>query len=440
MSKKLFKLKTEGLEGANLAFVEDLNKRFAEFPEAVTREEITTEVRSAMPGLFNEDGTMKVDATELAKMMDQDTGIRSILSAQGKKLKALEEGGNPGERRTFKQELQKRMKDIDRVFTTGEGEVKFNLRAVMTTDNVVDGYATLPDDLIESFSVGAFIEKRRPREYVFDLANRTTVSQIEQYKTWLEEGDSEGNFAIVAEGGLKPLVSKSLVRNFSTVRKAAGKYVVTEELAKFRRNIYNIIQRLIRMDLMRDYASILTTSLLAEAAAYVGSALDGQYPAETVTDYHAIAAVAAQIESLDFVPDMLVMNPQDKWRIGMSQDTVGQFYLTIPITDPSGQTRMMGFTLRTSNKIPVGNFLLGESGLWEIEEESITVRMGHGVEVIKDGTGTNVVGVESDMDHNRFRVIVENFFHTYIGTNNAGSFVYGNFATIKAALEVVVTP
>jgi hypothetical protein len=191
--------------------------------------------------------------------------------------------------------------------------------------------------------------------------------------------------------------------------------------------------------MQRDYAAKLTASLIAAAAPYVSSALDDQYPAAMVTDYHAIAAVAAQIGALNFVPNVLVLNPQDKWRIGMSQGTDGHFYLSIPTTDPAGVTRLMGFRVVESNKMAVGSFILGESGLWEIEDESVTVRVGYGVEVIKDGEG-NVTDVESDVDHNRFRVIVETFAHSYIDTNNVGSFVLAQFAVVKAAVTAPVIP
>jgi hypothetical protein len=97
---------------------------------------------------------------------------------------------------------------------------------------------------------------------------------------------------------------------------------------------------------------------------------------------------------------------------------------------------MMGFMLRTSTKIPVGEFILGESGLWEIEDEAITVRMGYGVTVI----GSPVTGVESDLDHNRFRVIVETYFHNYIASNNEGSFVKGDFDAIKVLLTAPTLP
>jgi hypothetical protein len=373
---------------------------------------------------------------ELKELLGEgDKGIRAILKKQGEDITAMKESASK-KPEGFRSVLDKKMAEIEKVFNTREGEIKINVRAAvpMTLENTMEGHDTLPDELIESFSIASFVPKRQPREYVFDMATRRTVSGITQFKTWLEEGDDEGAFAIVAEGGLKPLVSMKLVRNSSEYKKVAAKYVVTEEFKKFRKEAYSIIQRLINQKILRDYAAILTTNLLADAAPYVASALDGQYPANKVTDFHAIGAVAAQIEALDFFPDMLILNPQDKWRIGLSQDSNGQFYLTIPITDPSGQTRMMGFTVRTSNRVPVGEFILGESGLWEIEDEPITVRVGMGVSVT-GGTsngGGNVTDVQSDFDHNRMRVIVETFFHNYIASNNQGSFVHADFDVVKA--------
>jgi hypothetical protein len=362
-----------------------------------------------------------------------------ILKEQGIEIAALKEqaGKQNPKGMDFKAWFHSILGDIEKVFNAREGSKTFVAKAavIMTSENVVD-FSALPTDLIDSFSLGSFVEKRRPREYVFDLATVTNVAEVEKYKVWEEEGSEQGAFAIVAQGAIKPLTSLTLIKNISTAQKVAGKYVVTEEFTKWRKNAYSIIQRLIKQKMLRDYAAILTTDLLAGSVPYTASALDGQYQANLVTDYHAIAAVAAQIEALDFMPDMLVMNPQDKWRIGMSQDTTGQFFLTIPITDPSGQTRMMGFILRTSNRIPVGSFILGESGLWEIEQEAIKIKVGYGLTITggTDNGGGNVTNVSGDFDNNRFRVILETYFHDYIATNNIGSFVYASFATVKAAV------
>lgn len=377
-----------------------------------------------------------LDALQLKGLLDPEKGVMSIIKKQGEEITALKEKGGAPKAKDFKAVLSEKMPDIEKIFKQKSGEVILNIKAasVMSLDNIVNGEEYLPEDIIESFSVGAFVEKRQPREYLADIANVRTVSEISQYKTWLEEGDTEGGFALVAEGGLKPLISMGLVRNHSEYNKIAAKYVVTEEVTKFRKEAYAIIKRLINQKLTRDYNALLATDLLADAAPYTGSALDGEFV--NPTDYHAIAAVAAQIESLEFAPNVLIMNPGDKWRIGMLQGNDGHFYLTIPTTDPSGQTRLMGFLVRTSTRIPVGTFILGEAGLWEVEQESITVRIGHGITVV-GGTsngGGNVTDVQGDLDHNRIRVIVEQYFHNYIASPNIGSFVYGNFDTIKAII------
>lgn len=378
---------------------------------------------------------------ELNKLIDADKGVMAILKKQGESITALKESGkNGGDKDQFGlKNILKKFKDkAKEAFNSPDSNKGLTINvakaaAVMTTANTVEGHDDLPTDLIESFSEAAFVPKRYAREYVYDLANVTRVAEVEKYKVWLEEGDTEGAFAIVAEGGLKPLVSGNLVRNFAEARKIAGKYVVTEEFEKFWNRIYQIIVRILQQKMLREKADILTVDLLADAAPYTASALDNQYA--NPNDFQAIGAVAAQIESLNFMPDMLIINPQDKWRIGMSTAEDGHFYMpNMPIVDPTGNLRLLGFIVRTSNKVPVGNFLLGESGLWEIEEEGIQIRMGYGITVTKNGSNV-VTEVESDFDTNKFRVIVEQYFLNYLATNNEGSFVYANFNSVKAALE-----
>lgn len=355
------------------------------------------------------------------------------LAGEVEKLKNAPQVGNTEQRKNLiKQFIDKNMDAMRALYEAKDPHkaITLNVRAaaVMTTANTVDNTA-VPDDILESFIQVDYVKKRRPRQYIWDLADRTTVADIERYITWLEEGDEEGAFAIVAEGATKPLVSYDLVRNVSTAKKVAGKYIVTEEFAKFYKEAYRIIRELIMDKAERDYAAILTTDLLADAAAYTGTALDGQYT--DPTDYHAIGAVAAQIQSLNFNPDMLILNPQDMWRIALQQNTQGSFYLPIPMYTPEGETMMMGFTVRTSNYVTPGTAILGEAGLWKIRDEAWTIRMGYGVTVTGASPVTNVV---SDFDNNQMRVIVEKFFHNYIATNHIGSFVAFDFDVVKALL------
>jgi len=430
---KKLQFNTKGLTGDNLKMFELLNEKIEDLPEIISKENVVAEIKSMFKDFFNDKGENTLNMKKLQELLgDDDKGIINILKKQGEAIAALKEKAGKPEKMNVKQLLDDSMEELQKIVRAKSGFVKLNVKtaANMTLSNTITGDNLLPDDLIESFSIGAFVPKRYPTEYIWNIVSRTTLAEITEFKTWLEEGSEQGAFAVVSEGATKPLVSYSLVRNYASYKKVAAKYVVTEEFAKFRQEAYSIIQRLINLKIQRDYAALLTTDLIAAAAPYVSSALDGQYAAPT--DFHAIAAVAAQIESLNFQPNLLIMNPQDKWRIGMEQDTQGRFYLTIPFQGPNGQTTFLGFQVITSNRVAVGNFILGEAGLFEVEDEPLTIRLGYGIDVTT--SGGNVTAVTSDFDNNRFRVIVETFFRDFIATNNQGSFVYASFATVKAAV------
>ena len=319
----------------------------------------------------------------------------------------------------------------------GTKEIVLNIRAAatMTTDNTIDEN-DYPQEMIESVSlIDGVVKKRRGEQYIFDIADRRVVAEIEQYTSWLEEGTEEGAFAIVAEGAVKPLVSTALVRNFAEAKKIAGKTVITEEFAKWRKKAWTAIQDLLRDKLQRDYAALLTADLNAQAASYVGTSLDGTIA--DPTDFDAIGAVAAQIETLNFFPDVLILHPQDKWRLVLQKDAENRYYMLVPFVDADGVVRMMGFRVVTSTYQTIGTFTLGESGLFKIEEETITIRLGYGIDVTTATVSatTVVTGVSSDFDNNRMRMIIETYFKDWIATNHIGSFVRASFATVKAALE-----
>jgi hypothetical protein len=388
-----------------------------------------------------------LDLEKLKSLNDPKTGVFAMIKAQGEEINSLKEQGGEKVKTSLKSVINDAMPELEKFFKSKSGNseayVTISLKsamqtkaAVMTTANTIDE-TLAPDDLIESFSEAQFVAKRRPREYVYDVASVTNVSEVEKYKTWLEEGDISGNFAIVAEGGLKPLVSAELVRNVATAKKAAGKYIVTEEFTKWRKKAYQIIQRIMRQQFLRDKANILETDLAALAAPYTASAFDGAVA--NPNNFDAIAAVMSQIMALDFMPDLLVLNPQDKMLTMMSKASDGHYFVNVPMIDPQGNTTVLGLTVRTSNKLDVGEFIVGESGLWEIEQEGIQIRVGYGA-TVTGGTsngGGNVTDVQPDFDHNRFRVIVEQYFVNYLATPNEGSFVIADFDTVKTAIEFI---
>ena len=287
---------------------------------------------------------------------------------------------------------------------------------IMTTENIIS--TTTDANLLTGADDPNLYLKRRDRQYIHDIASVSYVEKVPETYSFYEEGDETGNIAIVTENGLKPQVKLSLVKNMVEAKKAAGYIVVTEEVMKWRTRLWASIQRLFRDKVYRDYEDKLTEQMLTDfATAYTSTALDGTIPADEVNDFTAIIAASLQLESLNFMPNVLVINPADKWRLALSQTKNGQFIL--PYISQGGEFSLLGLRVITTNKMTAGEFLIGESDIWNIEEEAPQFR-----------TGT----VNDDFIYNRMTIVGEIFFLSYVPSNNKGGFLKASFDDIKEAL------
>lgn len=377
---------------------------------------------------------------------DKDQLINDVLVKHGA---AIQRASNPFEmskeqKRTLKTQILAKMDAIEKFMQSNNGPGAIlditgyktfaegvNKAAVnMTTANTVDNSA-LDEDVIENFRIDGLVKQRHGKQYIFDIASRTTVQSVPEYHIWDEDADTEGAFALVSESGLKPLTSYSLVKKQSKVKKIAGKKVITTEFATFRQRLNTYINELFNDKLLRDYQTQLTTELVALAASYTGTSLDGTIT--NPTDFHAIGAVAAQIESLNFSPNVLIIHPQDKWRIALTTNSEGSFHVaTLPITGANGQVQMMSFLTITTTEIDAGTAILGEGDLFKIEDTPVSLKLTYGLTITE--SGGNVTSAQFDTDYNRMRLIGEMFYHSYMASVHTGSFVEFEFDTVKAAL------
>lgn len=389
---------------------------------------------------YNDDKTQQETNIRNIAAEVEKIKTRSAISADHKTNVILEAMNSkmPGEEKTQWEKIELAMRS--KHHRRGEEIVNLNIRAAadMTLGNTVDASThSVPVTIVESMSMADFAPKRYGVQFINQIADRTVVQEITQYKTWLEEGNEQGSFAVVSEGAVKPLVSDGLVRNFSQAKKVAGKYVITEEFVKFRQNAYNILRTIINDKMIRDYTAILVTDLNSFASTYTGTALDGTFTGTNVpTDYDAIAAAAAQIESLNFNPDVIILHPQDKWRIITEKNAQGSYYAMIPVIDVNGVTKFMGFNVVTSTYQTLGQFTIAESNLFKIEEEPISLRMGYGIDVTTTTVSSTTVvsSVISDFDSNKMRMIVEVWFNDWLPTPYIGAVLKASFATIKTGL------
>lgn len=395
------------------ALAEHFTSQFKSFSEGkISEEQMLEKMNDKLKSWGDEIGLSKDKLEQMSK----------ALKEQGEALSKLKESNNFSiNHRGLRAEFEKKYDQL--VTAIKEKRTGLVIKAVgehtdgkiQTTGSSIStsSGAMLSDSV--GYSNQLFM-KRRGREYIHDIANVTVVTEVPETFVFDEEGSEDGSFAVVAENQLKPQVNLKLIRNQVNAKKAAGYIVVTEELMKWRERVWANIQRLFSDKVQRDYEAKLTDDLMTNATGYVSTALDGTIDAPT--DFDAIAAGVLQLESLDYLPDVLVINPADKWRLALTESKNGTFIL--PYVQQGGEFGVLGLRVITTTRRPVGEFVIGESSTWFIEEEEPRLRTGL---------------VNDDFIHNRMTIIGEVFFLSYVPSNNAGSFVKGNFNTIKEALK-----
>lgn len=403
---------TEKEKAGLSALAKHLNEQFGEFCKGFISEAGMIEKLSEhLKSWGEENGCSKAEMEKL----------QGIVKAQGSAITALKEKANKdtqmgGLKAAFDKEHDNLIKAIK------ENKSGFKIKAVSEHDGgkiITTGSVTTSTDanLVESgmFS-NELVLKRRGRQYIHDIADVTHVSEVPEDFSFYEEGDEDGVIGIVSENGLKPQVDLKLIRNHATPKKAAGYIVVTEEMMKYKDIAWGHIQRLFQDKVMRDYEDKLTTDMLVNATGYVGTALDNTIAAPN--DFNALIAGVLQLESLNFVPNKLVINPADKWRLALAE--TGNGTLILPYIQNGGQFGLLGLEVISTTKVEAGTFILGEGGTWKIMEEAPQLRTGL---------------VNDDLIYNRMTIVGEIFFLSYVPSNNAGSFVKASFASVKEALK-----
>lgn len=361
---------------------------------------------------------MKEKLAEVGLSPEKIEAIEKGLKQQGLALAELKQGGigaafdMPAFQKAFEakyDELAKALKVGQAGYTIKADESSAD-KIITRTSSATGPY------VIESVKEDPNIYlKRRDRQYIHDITDYSVVAEVPETLVYTEEGDDTGVIAVVEENGLKPQVGLKLIKNSVNQKKAAGYIVVTEEMMKFRTRAWAQIRRLFSDKVYRDYENILTDEMLALASSYISTPLDGTFT--NPDDFHAIVASITQLESLNFAPNVLVLHPSDKWRLALATTANGMFVL--PYIQQGGTFSLLGLNVITTTKMTPGEFIIGESGTWKVEEEAPQIRTGL---------------VNDDFIHNRQTIVGEIFFISYVPSNLRGSFIKAKFADIKEAL------
>lgn len=289
-------------------------------------------------------------------------------------------------------------------------QLELNTRdaAMMTTSNTV----TAPTG---GYPFGAefrgYNELRYPQNFIIDIIGGRQVSQVPNAIVERNQNADEGAAEVIAEGGLKPLVSFSFSDVVYKSRKIAAHIEYTEELKMQPERLYARILSLFENKVIRAWQDLTLDWVTSEASPYVSSAMDGTQVLATTPA--ALTAMALQATSLNFAPNVAWLNPADLEVAKWVQNADGVYL--VPPTDGLGTS----LRVYSSNSIPVGKALVGDSN---------TIKEEHSAFIMKVGL------VNDQLVRNEETVVGEIFQLLYQNEFFEGSWVYDDLTVVKTAI------
>lgn len=375
--------------------------------------------------------------------------LESVLKQQGKTLGEIKANISAGGKtsKSLAQVLKENEEQIKSTYNAGQGIVNFevffdkkgNVTArpfnyaskapAATAHGTVDalGGADNLASVAQSLSAAAIlrlgadgdiVSQYRNTPYIFDLCNTTQTNS--PLAIWINETDKEGASSTVAEGGTKPLTQYKYSIESASYKKEATLLTFTDEFnMDFGRLQQDAVEKG-RIDVINRINTAILPNITSAATAYnTGSEFQDvtNIPDGEANDFHALAAMAAQVDSATFGASMAntaLMSTFQKYGLGVTADSQGA-WLNAP--DVIGNLAFVGNPGMTGDNVIVGDF----------NQYNILLRGGMIMRVGYNGT---------DFAENKFSVVLEQFYFDYISDARKPALVKGpDFATVKAAID-----
>ena len=267
------------------------------------------------------------------------------------------------------------------------------------------------------------VRLRRPN--LLDYVNTYNTNQ--KSLPYIEAVPGEGEFAVVAEGGVKPQLDIDWVTRWAEPQKFAGWIKVTEEaiedIPRLRDLIVNYLRE--KHDLFKE--SVVYTYIAANSTTFVTpSPLADSVLMPTIMD--VVNAMQLQIintpnytDEPDFFGDVVLMNVADFYKyFGAAKDAFGR-----PLFEngyQGGRTfNYNGYTFVATTRISAGSIELMDS-----TKIDVTTYSPYRVEI---------GWVNDDFIKNQFVILGESRGHIVIKNHDKRAFVKGVIATIIADIE-----
>ena len=368
-------------------------------------------------------------------VQDDVTAIKASQQAAGKDIEAIKEDlksvseavkGTEAEPEDLREKVLKWVTDnhaeiVEKMKSGGKIDISKAVGIVTTANGTLP--TALPVNFVAERQGVPNVRLRKP--YLFDIVNSFNTS--EKSLPYVEAVPGEGDFAVVAEGGVKPQLDLDWVTRYVTPTKFAGWMHVTDEVLYDIPRITDMIVNYLKdkHDIFKDNAIfnyINTTAVVYTPTA----AVTGKVVNPNIID--AINALQLQVinspnyvDEPDFYADTVLMNPTDFFLyFSTVKDAMGR-NLYSDVMMLGGSMVYNGLRFISTSKVPVGEIRLFDSSKIDVTNyEPYHVEMGW---------------INDDFIKNQRVILGESRGHIYIKEHDKRAFVKGNIATIIADLK-----
>lgn len=385
----------------------------------------------------NPESVTKEDVEKIKGLVEtKDADLRKILTTQGesiteleKKLNVQESGGE-----SVAKVLEGLKDKIQAVYRNKTGAVEIQLGYVADKNGRYQLVAKAADvhnttttganaSITQNVSAAALlrgdanapietIQRKRPWILDFVFVGSTANSSF----VWFNEVPKQGDFAVTAEGAVKPLLMYTFDRLSADYKKVAGRVKITEEFAMDFPRLVSTIEDLMRVDCRNKMNDLILTDLIANASTYSNPALALQI--DGADNWAAIAAAAGQLANFYYTPNILVLNPNQGIINATMKDSTGQYINYEPLMR---EIEAGNITVLRHPDVAMGKFFLGDGNAYKVWlRGDLIVRIGYS---------------NDDFDRNQYSMVVEQYFFAFISAAKKAGLIYGDFAAIKTAIE-----
>lgn len=382
----------------------------------------------------------KVRKEELDKAVKE--ALIPILTAQGKsekeisdlvdEFRAFQEGLKSGygtEQVDFKKLFEEKAEEIKAVYKNQHGSVEiYKAPALITTGN-----GSVPTALPNTVGTQlAPLSDINIREMGILNLVRTGKTNLPSY-VYTEVIPKEGDFAVVPEGGVKPLLDIQWVTRSTTPKKIAAVTKLTEESITDYAGLEDIIRNyLYKRHNLKKSKLVLFGDGIGEnpkgATKYARTFVAGEMAAK-VTNPNIMDAINAVItdvftthnyeDETSYMPNVVLLNPVDFFLEFVSaKDYQGN--PLYPTASLFNQVVIGGTTIIPEQSIPAGKIFVAD-----LSKYNVLDYVGYSVRI----------GWENDdMRRNQFMLIAESRFFQFVKNADELAFVYDDIDTIKTAI------